>query len=670
MTAPSMMHRDPRPAGFTLVELLVAIAVGVIITFAIAGLFATAGDTVQSARRVSEFNRLASLIERQMRADFERMTRDGVLVIKHEASNSGVRGGFDQVEPAPLFRGQSASERRHRRIDEIVFFARGQFESARPPIAGVTASGGVARIYYGHGMRYDLESTALDDQQQLALRVPLRFDLGLNEGVPLDDPELVLPLGVEPASGDESDLNTYAAEWTLLRHVTVLSEPTPVARQAPANFFGTTVNAANELATVGDGEWQIGLQPAMPSVFRSLNYAYANGSIVPEPLDLRSDRSALSNFDIGRWFIPESGLIDVATTDLSAVRAYVSAMHNDLNIVSDPADPIPNWIAPQAIDTWEEIAEFPPKAYVPALLNLDPITVFTPSQIGQELDYLNSMHAWMRQLLPTDSYGDGARSTGWDDLEDLAGVRMRYEPAPPALLDIVNTARSGLAFNSDFEFAEAYANQLMLSASNFAPRCSEFMVEYSFGQVDPETGDLIWYGGSDFIDADGDGAEDEIAIRPYPIGRAGARDFPWGDPESYLFVDPSNGRRLAVQDPRGGPTSLFNPDGRAPATDELPAHLVPPELISGVNFATDYTSGQPVVSYFGTFDPTYNRVVAPLPANPTFQQRELFERQQGRLGKLDWPWPSLIRVTLSLADQNDPSFEQTYQFVFEIGDQL
>lgn len=663
-------NRITRPRGFTLVELLIAITVGVIITFALAALFATAGDTVQSARRVSEFNRVASLIERQMREDFSRISRDGVLVIRHEATNSGVDGSFEQLEPAALYPDEPISDRRHRRIDEIVFFSRGEFESARPPIADRNAQSGIARIYYGHGMRYDLDSVGLDEDQRLALRVPTQFDLGANEGVDLTDPDVILPLGVEPASDDEPAVNAYASDWMLLRQVTLLASESADVREPSSDFFGTTVNTEAERATAGDGEWQIGLQPAMPSVFRSLNFAFSEGAIVPEPTDLRSDNSALGTPEIERWFVSESGLLDIATSDLSEVRAYTSTMHDEFGVVPAGGTPIPTPLFPRVFDSWTDVVGNPPKAFQPALLNLDPIATFTPSLIGAELDYVEAMHAWMRQLLPADSHGDGAASNIVpNELEDFAGLRLRYEPSPPGLLDIVSPVASGIGIAPGFETAEAYNNQIMLSASNFAPRCTEFIVEYSFGQVNPDTGELIWYGSSEPIDIDGDG-DAEVAVRPYPFGLPlDADDLDWGDRETYLFVDPSTGRRLGVQDPEPGATTALNPLGRAEASDLLPAHLVPPEIVSGTDFA-GFEDGLPIVSYFGTIDPTYERLVEPeTPGGTPAQvaQNERRARQLARQDQLEWPWPTLIRVTLSLADEAQPPIEQTYQFVFEVG---
>ena len=70
----------------------------------------------------------------------------------------------------------------------------------------------------------------------------------------------------------------------------------------------------------------------------------------------------------------------------------------------------------------------------------------------------------------------------------------------------------------------------------------------------------------------------------------------------------------------------------------------------GRQFATDV----PLYSFFGYVDPTYNPTVLP------------FDQSKGDPDTVEWPWPKLLRFTISLVDAADPSVEQTFQFVVDL----
>ena len=168
-TAPAQAVRQPRRfnRAFTLVELIVAIGAIALVAVGIAAIFESIGRTVAGGRRVNQLNEYAAMIERQMRSDFESMTRDGVLVIKHDFADADGDGVIDlnpinspdRVLNSPL---QRADEARLRRIDQLLFFARGDFTSARAPmVPGLNASSNEAMIYYGHGMKLECPSNLL-----------------------------------------------------------------------------------------------------------------------------------------------------------------------------------------------------------------------------------------------------------------------------------------------------------------------------------------------------------------------------------------------------------------------------------------------------------------------------------------------------------------------------
>lgn len=122
-TPPGCGRRNRR--GFTLVEVLVAVGAVALVAVGMAAIFDSVGKTVTGGRRVSALTAYATILEQQMRRDFDAMTRDGFLVIRQQYTNDGTRqlrvpAHADDLAP------------RVRRIDEVVFFAQGDYSTARP----------------------------------------------------------------------------------------------------------------------------------------------------------------------------------------------------------------------------------------------------------------------------------------------------------------------------------------------------------------------------------------------------------------------------------------------------------------------------------------------------------------------------------------------------------
>jgi hypothetical protein len=61
---------------------------------------------------------------------------------------------------------------------------------------------------------------------------------------------------------------------------------------------------------------------------------------------------------------------------------------------------------------------------------------------------------------------------------------------------------------------------------------------------------------------------------------------------------------------------------------------------------------QCLTSFFGYHDPTYT------PADTD------------QIRTIPWVWPKLIRVTIRIADERDPTQEETFQYVFELPAQV
>ena len=143
--------------GFTLLEMIVAVAAVALVAVGLASIFDAVGKTVSGGKRVSLLNQYAGLIENQMRRDFSEISRDGFLVVRQQfvdtrpgppATASSSRKGQTPTS-SPSRRGH---EPRPRRADEIIFFVRGNYQSARQPISpDLVVTSDTAMIYYGHG---------------------------------------------------------------------------------------------------------------------------------------------------------------------------------------------------------------------------------------------------------------------------------------------------------------------------------------------------------------------------------------------------------------------------------------------------------------------------------------------------------------------------------------
>lgn len=634
--------------GFTLIEILIAVGALGLIAVGISQVFRATGDTVRAGRRISNLNAYAALIERQLRDDFAAMTRDGFLLIRHERvwlDNQRATSIVDARPTGPgvpLVQGHNAS-RRPRRADEIVFFATGDYVTKRPPvILDRVARAPAARIYIGHGMRRDPKGATY------AAPVLLSDD---NTTGPPATTDLPHALGITRGPNQPPAPNEEAATWTLLRHVTLLAPPSWAKVDGTAS--GITGAGASRLL---DGRWQIAGQPAVPSVFRAFNgnddgtglyntsdYAPRSSEVIHEGL--------VNLDDVGPGF--GSGAIDIAATDLAEIRALIHAA----TTINDPQT---GWRggqpgdldAPGAVAMQDTLNGYWPTSVPHMPLVLNGFGQNTPVAI---------IHAWMREALPVNS--DAPRTGPRPD----RGGRMRYEPTPPNPLCIdVGTAN----FTDPNSVANALrremerADQLMLSAHNFVPGCSEFIVEWSWGDTypvgttDPRAGQIVWHGLERGVDLNGNGnydqpaeqvaaayiynAETQSGIRPYR--------------QRFLRKDGSLGHRW-VQ----GRMINTNED-----FDDYPG-TGPDDNIS--------------YSYFGYIDPTYRPAAHPDNPNATPPipnpgllvdngTQGVWEPNLGDVlndpETIPWPWPKLIRITMSLVDPSEPTVEQTYQFIFEL----
>jgi type II secretory pathway pseudopilin PulG len=552
-------------SAFTLLETIVSVGAVAIIAVGLAAIFSAVGKTVAGGQRLSTLNQYSALLEERLREDMDRMSRDGFLVIRQQWADPNNNGQFEPaIDRIPLSAEDTGA--RPRRIDELMFFAEGRFQTSRPAMhPGVVAEADAARIYYGHGQPRRLPTTAGNEDNEPYFR-PLLSDRN-------NDPLALL------GAPDLSNPNRFAGNWTLIRHQTLLVEPS-VAPQPPISglVFGFDPNTAGGRLVLSNKDGQIALQPAAGSLFRSLARRFPDDTLISANAFLHPDfvRPAFN-----------SGIVDIACSDLSELRTFVMLYPEAPSTLTSTTDVAGAFLAGRTFALSTFVATRP----LPAA--------------AQSIDL---MHAWMDDAMPTQSAPAGSDLTDYRGAPnvDPAGTRLRTEVAGPDLLRVV----SGAATNDAREQAFRRADQLALASSGLLPRCSEFIVEWSFGNTFAN-GQTIWHGLERREDSDGNGiinAADAIAASPFT-------------PDT------------TANDPRRVRTRISG----------TTFHDLTERVIYGYTPTATQSS---LTSYFGYIDPTY------APAD------------ESQPKALSCPWPRMIRITVTLSDAVDPTIESTFQFVF------
>lgn len=589
MTTRNPAGADRRRRGlagaFTLLEVLIAVGALGLIAVGISQVFRATGETVKAGRRLSAMNTYAALIEKQLREDFSRMTRDGFLLIRNELTQGSVRD-----RGVLLYHGQPDEQRRHRRVDEIVFFATGDFVSKRPPVhpSAPPVRAQAARVYIGHGLRWHPRF----DRYHAPVWLHERLDAN-----PL--PVFATSFGYAHHSNPTlRGANEFASDWILMRHHTLLKRP-EYGDRAP--LTAPSIPGLNAPAKRRDSDFQIGLQPAVRSIFRRFSEVF--GQTVTTA---RFARPNYNGFPSGSKPRFDCGVIDIAATDLTEIRAFLTAV-TGVNSGGTNYRVFPT-------DSDRDIA----RAFGQFDSNDNPTgwpTIY--NTYANEAQSIALIQEWMKNALPVDS--DVGTETRF-------GGRMRVELEPP------NPMAYGTRFPTDplaREFLRA--DQMMLTSSVFVPGCSEFIVEWSFGDRygDPGAaappipqlkGELIWHG----------------------LERKSPRNGP--------VTNPNDPRLVTIAQPYSEAATpykqrYYRPDGT------IGERVVREDLIHDDDTldGTGPGGGRVAYSFFGYTDPTFH-------GNPAANEPLT----------VPWPWPRLIRITMSLVDPTDPTFEQTYQFIFEL----
>ncbi|MCA9279081.1 MAG: type II secretion system protein [Phycisphaeraceae bacterium] len=545
--------------GFTLLEVLVAVFSLAIISVGLMVILNSVQTTVQNGRKVSKVTNYASAIQKQLADDIAQITRDGFLLIVNQyASGSQI---------IPLDPNQPLTDQSARRVDELMFFARGDdYTGFREPVhEELVVRADEARIYYGHGQRQRSTETNYS--------VPKLYDVN-------NYPQSLL------GANFQGNPNRYAGTWTLLRHETMLIEPAQMLQSQPARAMNAlSISAADVL----DSKIQIRGRPSAASVFNRLC------DVTPDN-PLAQTIHGLTHHSNGRPVF-SSGLVDTAATSLDTVRAIVA---------TSQALPF------QVTDTGSLI------------------TSITGSTFGGA-ELLNQQ-TWMYEALPSRIVG--AQTTSGRTTQ----VRVRYEDAAPDLMNALSYP------SSTVDRSVRRADQLALAASRFIPNCSEFIVEWSFGNVYPDStqngvppsdarleGRQIWHG---LTRAD-------TSQTPLLIA------CPYADSTTSVGTSGVLGVSNEI-DSYHVPYELLDPTGPS-LRQRYSDYEVPSTLIHGVN-DTDpgaNTARNQLISYFGYINPLFNQPNALSASQP-------------------WPWPKQLRITIRVADPDQSGVEDTLQFVFDL----
>ncbi|MCH8823100.1 MAG: prepilin-type N-terminal cleavage/methylation domain-containing protein [Planctomycetes bacterium] len=149
--------------GFTLLELMIAVAILVVVIIATSQIFGTVGKVAALGEATADVLQEAAAIERQIRADIERLSSEGVFAIRCVSVRNGIHFGAGGPLLNPLL-----PENAIIRADQLVFFTNG-IQGIQTYRQGAGSNhkgqGTAARIYYGHAFQIP-GAGAVDDNNK------------------------------------------------------------------------------------------------------------------------------------------------------------------------------------------------------------------------------------------------------------------------------------------------------------------------------------------------------------------------------------------------------------------------------------------------------------------------------------------------------------------------
>ncbi len=168
-------HRRRARCGFTLTELMIAVLILIVVIIATSKIFGTVSGVTGLAQAVADVLQESAAIERQIRSDFGRLSREGFFAIRSVAVENDVNisGGGTLLDP-------SRPPNYLIRCDQLVFFTHGaeSIQTFGSTGGGRGGQGSVSRVYYGHAFQVPGGPAVEipDITQVLAIDPPLEID--------------------------------------------------------------------------------------------------------------------------------------------------------------------------------------------------------------------------------------------------------------------------------------------------------------------------------------------------------------------------------------------------------------------------------------------------------------------------------------------------------------
>jgi hypothetical protein len=223
-------HRGTKAStvrGFTLVEALIAVTILLVVILFTGRIFSSASRVTGVGGANADVLAEATVIERQMREDFEKLSRDGYFVIQCNAVrndiNDPTRGGGTPGTDSRFWLDPNRAADAYIRTDRVLFFTHGANQTQVLRFLNSVgdnrkAQAAAARVYWGHG--YQL-GDYVDPDQDLA-GTPLNpaqdyfppWSIGNNGQIDLDNPAATIDNFEQP----------IAPHWTLARQNILLAD--------------------------------------------------------------------------------------------------------------------------------------------------------------------------------------------------------------------------------------------------------------------------------------------------------------------------------------------------------------------------------------------------------------------------------------------------------------
>ncbi len=326
-----------RRQGFTLVELLVAVAVVILLSIGIGQLFGNVSKLVNTGSAVAEVDALARALEKQIRDDFQRMstlpTDETILAIRSRQVRLVYLNPDQEDEDRRLniAAGAPGSQAITTRLDEILFLAEAGgnelFQTAQEAGSEFnTVFTPVARIMYGHGLKPvldpdyapdpdDIDFDEADPANQDLYRQRIWYADGDFGSGPNSNPNHPTQNRFSPSGELSTGRNKFAGEFSLARHELLLAGGLAFSYQDPGT--GSLSGRNRNIAMYARDLDTLRFNEISASVFEPSG---AN----PDPPFFRVP--SFGNFDVPGIGIIRHGRIDICAQSPESLKRWLEGV--------------------------------------------------------------------------------------------------------------------------------------------------------------------------------------------------------------------------------------------------------------------------------------------------------------------------------------------------------